>query len=160
ADKGMRWNVIASVASVEVWDFESWDAMTVRQITLAREAGALGSLAISLSGLGLVLSWSGDLDGAARVDAESEVISEATRTQIAPLGGMLLAAVRGRESESFAKLESAGARAAADGDGFALQFTHWATAMLWNGLGRHEEALEAAQRAWDAWPDLFVSVWA
>ena len=156
----MRWTVIASCASVELWDFDSWEAMTVRQLQLARETGALGSLAISLSGMGLVLSWSGDLDGADRVGSESELISEATGTQIAPFGGMLLAALRGRGDESFAKLESAGARAAADGDGFALQFKHWTTAMLCNGLGRYEEAVEAAQRCWDAWPDLFVSVWA
>jgi DNA-binding CsgD family transcriptional regulator len=159
-DKGMRWTVIASVASVEVWDFDSWDDITVRQMQLARETGALGLLAISLSGMGLVHSWSGNLDAADRVGAESVVISEATGTQIAPFGGMLLAAIRGRDSESFAVLESAGIRAAADGDGFALQFKHWTTAILCNGLCRYEEALDAAQRTWDAWPDLFVGVWA
>ena len=160
ADKGMRWTVIASVASVEVWDFDAWEAMTVRQLQLARETGALGLLAISLSGMGLVHSWMGDLEAADRVGSESEDISRATGTQIAPFGGMLLAAMRGRDSESFALLESAGARTAADGDGFALQFKHWTTAMLCNGLSRYEEALESAHRCWDAWPDLFVSVWA
>jgi DNA-binding CsgD family transcriptional regulator/tetratricopeptide (TPR) repeat protein len=159
-DKGMRWAVIAACASVELWDFDSWEATLGRQMRLARETGALAALAISLSGLGLVRSWSGDLDGADRVGSESQVISEATGTQIAAFGGMLLAAVRGRENESFAKIEAAGTRAAADGDGFALQFKHWTTAVLCNGLRRYEEAFEAAQRAWDAWPDLFVSVWA
>lgn len=159
-DRGMRWNVIMSCASVEIWDFDAWDAMTVRQMELARESGALGSLAISLSGLGLVRAWSGDLEDAGRVDAESELVRQATGTQIAPFGGMLLAAVRGRAEESAALLEDAGARAAAEGDGLALQFKHWATAMLCNGLGRYEEALEPAERCWDAWPDLFVSVWA
>ena len=159
ADKGMRWTIIAAVASAELWDFESWEATVGSRTQLARETGALGALAISLSGLGLVLSWSGDLDGADRVRAESQLISEATGTQIAQSGGMLLAAVRGRV-ESIAMLESAGARAAADGNGAALQFKHWTSAMLFNGLCRYEEAADAAQRAWDAWPDLFVSVWA
>ncbi|MDF1602039.1 AAA family ATPase [Nocardioides sp. YIM 152315] len=159
-ERGMRWAVIAACASVELWDFESWNQTLGRQMRQARESGALGALAISLSGLGLVLAWSGDLDGADRVGAESEVISEATGTQIAAFGGMLLAAVRGREPESRLIIESAGERAALDGDGFAHQFSHWTMAMLANGLCRYEDALAYAQRTWDAWPDLFVSVWA
>ena len=160
ADKGPRWTIIAAVASAELWDFENWEATVGSRTQLARESGALTALAISLSGLGLVLSWSGDLDGADRVRAESQLISEATGTQIAQSGAMLLAAVRGSGDESIATLEAAGARAAADGNGAALQFKYWTTAMLFNGLCRYEEAAEAAERAWDAWPDLFVSVWA
>ena len=160
ADKGMRWSVIASSVAVELWDYSSWEATLSRQMQVARETGALAALAINLSGVGVLLSWSGDLDGAARVGSEMAAICEATGTQIAPYGGMLLAALRGRESESVATLESVGARAAADGDGAALQCMDWAMAMLCNGLGRYEEGLEAAQRAWETWPDWLVSVFA
>ena len=33
------------------------------------------------------------------------------------------------------------------GEGQGLTFIHWATAVLYNGLGRYEEALAAAQQA-------------
>ena len=159
-DRGMRWAVIASCASVELWDYAGWDAVVSRQMDLAREAGALASLAIILHGGAVPISWRGDLEAATRISAEAEIITEATGTQIAPFGGMLLAALRGRDPYSFATLESTSKQATADGDGFALQCTHWATAILCNGLCRYEDALAAAQRAWDAWPDWFVSVWA
>jgi DNA-binding CsgD family transcriptional regulator len=32
--------------------------------------------------------------------------------------------------------------------------------MLCNGLGQYDDALAAAQEAWDDWPEWFVSVWA
>ena len=158
-DMGMRWAVIASCAAVEMWDYPSWDAIITRQMEVAREGGALASLAIILHGGATTIAWRGDLEVATRICAEADVITEATGTQIAPYGGMVLAALRGREPDSFALIESAGKQAAADGDGFALQCAHWTTAILCNGLGRYEETLLAAQRAWDAWPDWFLSVW-
>ena len=48
----------------------------------------------------------------------------------------------------------------ASGEGLGVQFARWATAILFNGLGRYEEALVAARQASDAAPELFVSHWA
>ena len=159
-ERGMGWGVITSCASVELWDFASWNLIIDRQMQVARDAGALASLAIILNGKNIVLAWAGDLEGADRVGGEANVVTGATGTQIAPFGGMLLAALRGREDESFAMLESVSRWALDEGEGFALQYSHFTTAMLCNGLGRYEAAIEAAQRAWDAWPDWFLAVWA
>jgi DNA-binding CsgD family transcriptional regulator len=46
------------------------------------------------------------------------------------------------------------------GQGFALQWGEFMTAILFNGLGRYDEALVAAQRASDDTPELFISSWA
>jgi DNA-binding NarL/FixJ family response regulator len=73
---------------------------------------------------------------------------------------MLLAALRGRKAEAWALIEAAIKDAAAGGEGLAVQFAHWATAVLYNGLGRYEDALAAAQQASDVTPELFISVWA
>src|SRR4051794_12130833 len=40
-EKGLQWGVLASSAAVELWDYESWDAVITRQMELARDAGAL-----------------------------------------------------------------------------------------------------------------------
>lgn len=43
------------------------------------------------------------------------------------------------------------------GQGFAVQWGEFVKAILFNGLGRHGEALVAAQRASDDTPELFIS---
>ena len=159
-EKGLQWSVLASCASVELWDFESWDAVITRQMELARDAGALAPLSIALNGQGIVVSWSGDFRAAAGVVAEADAVTEATGTRIAPYGAMVLAALRGREGEARRLIDAAIQNATARGEGLAVQYARWATAMLYNGLGRYEHALSAARQASDDMPDLFLSVWA
>jgi len=50
--------------------------------------------------------------------------------------------------------------ATARGEGVGVQFARWTTALLFNGLGRYEDARVAAQQASDAAPELFISHWA
>jgi DNA-binding CsgD family transcriptional regulator len=159
-EKGLQWSVLASCASVELWDFESWDAVITRQMELARDAGALAPLSIALNGEGIVLAWSGDFPAAAGVVAEADAVTGATGTRIAPYGGMLLAALRGRQVEACALINAAIDDATARGEGLAVQYARWATAVLHNGLGGYEQALSAARQASDDTPDLFLSVWA
>ena len=139
-DRGMRWGVITSCAAVDLWDFGSWVRIIDRQEEVARDAGALASLGIILHGKGIVLAWAGDLAGAQRAGAEADVVTGATGTQIPPFGGMLLAAIRGRDGESSALLESAAQQAFDESEGMALQWAHFTTAMLCNGLGQYEDA--------------------
>ena len=159
-EKGLQWSVLASCASVELWDFETWDAVITRQMELARDAGALAPLSIALNGEGIVVAWSGDFPAAAGVVAEADAVTEATGTRIAPYGGMLLAALRGREPEASALINTAISDATTSGEGLAVQYARWATAVLFNGLGDYEQALSAARQASDDAPDLFLSVWA
>ena len=155
-EKGLQWAVMASAAAVTLWDFDSWDAIVARQVELARGMGALAQLSIALNGLGLVVAWTGDHNGAAAVVAEAATVTETTGTRIAPYGAMLLAALRGRDDV----IESAISEAAAGGEGLGVQFGHFAAAMLLNGLGRYEDALLEAERAAAEAPQLFVSAWA
>jgi DNA-binding CsgD family transcriptional regulator len=41
-----------------------------------------------------------------------------------------------------------------------VTYAHWVTAILYNGLGRYEEALAAANEASEDTPGLYVSMWA
>ena len=159
-EKGLQWGVLASTAAVTLWDFDSWDAVITRQMELTRDAGALAPLSISLNGEGIVVTWRGDFAAAALVTAEADAVTEATGTRIAPYGALLLAALRGRESEAIARIEATIKNATAGGEGLAVQYAHWTKAILYNGIGRYEEALAAARRASDDTPELFISAWA
>jgi DNA-binding CsgD family transcriptional regulator len=159
-EKGLQWGVLASTAAVTLWDFDSWDAVITRQMELTRDAGALAPLSIALNGEGIVVTWRGDFAAAALVTAEADAVTEATGTRIAPYGALLLAALRGREAEATQLIEATIKDATAGGEGLAVQYAHWTKAVLYNGIGRYEEALEAAQRASDDTPELFISAWA
>jgi DNA-binding NarL/FixJ family response regulator len=159
-EKGLQWGVLASSAAVELWDYESWDAVITRQMELARDAGALAPLSIALNGEGIVVTWRGDFAAAARVILEADAVTEATGTRIAPYGALLLAALRGREAEARALIDATIKDATAGGEGLAVQYAQWTTAVLYNGLGRYENALGAAQQASEVAPELFIAVWA
>jgi DNA-binding CsgD family transcriptional regulator len=159
-DKGLQWGVLASSAAVELWDFESWDAVITRQMELARDAGALAPLSIALNGVGIVVAWRGDFAAAERVIVEAGAVTEATGTRIAPYGAMLLAALRGREAEARALIDGTIRDATAGGEGLAVQYAQWATAVLYNGLGRYQDVLAAAQQASEVTPELFIAIWA
>jgi DNA-binding CsgD family transcriptional regulator len=60
---------------------------------------------------------------------------------------MLLAAFRGREAEAAPLIQSTIEQATAGGQGLAVTWAHRAAAILYNGLGRYEEALAAAREA-------------
>ena len=158
--KGFNGACWPSSAAVELWDFESWDAVITRQMELARDAGALAPLSIALNGEGIVVTGAATSPRPARVIVEADAVTEATGTRIAPYGGLLLAALRGREDEAGALIDATIKDATAGGEGLAVQYAQWTTAILYNGLGRYEEALAAAQQASEVTPELFIAVWA
>jgi ATP/maltotriose-dependent transcriptional regulator MalT len=92
--------------------------------------------------------------------AEADTVREATGTQVAPYGALVLAAFQGREAESAGLIDATIEEATAGGQGTAVQYAHWARSAVLNAAGRYEEALAAAQVASDDTPELFVSTWA
>jgi DNA-binding CsgD family transcriptional regulator len=148
------------IPSYVLWDDESWHAINARQLGLAREAGALARLPMGLITGAVIDAWSGEFAKAAEATAEAGAIVEATGTRLAPYAAMLLVALQGREADGLTLLQSAIDDAAAVGQGFAVQWGEFVKAILFNGLGRYDEALVAAQRASDDSPELFISSWA
>ena len=72
---------------------------------------------------------------------------------------MLLAALRGREDEASALISATRQEATVRGEGVAITAAHRAAALLYNGLGRYNEALAAAEQATQYLGDLGVSSW-
>jgi len=73
---------------------------------------------------------------------------------------MMLASLRGNESEAAPLLDATITDAAAQGQGIAVTYAHWVAAILYNGLGRHAKALAAARLASEDVPGLYISMWA
>jgi DNA-binding CsgD family transcriptional regulator len=152
----LRWGWLMGNPPSVLWDEQQWYAISLRQVDLMRSAGALGRLPLALSSMAMVLAWRGDFDLAATATAEVDAVIEVTDSRIAPFGDMMVAALRGREEDAIAILESA----AEPAEGLALQFTRWASSILFNGLGRYDQAFVAARQASVELPELFISAWA
>jgi DNA-binding CsgD family transcriptional regulator len=158
AEQVLRWSWIAAVADEALWDDQGW-SVTVKQVRLARDAGALGQLPILLNRMGVQAVWTGDFAAAAALVAEASTVCEATGAPLAPVTAMMLAAFQGREAEVAALTRATIAQATAGGQGISVTVAHWVTAVLHNGLGRYPEALAAARQASEH-KHVYVSMWA
>ncbi|HEX6402338.1 MAG TPA: AAA family ATPase [Pseudonocardiaceae bacterium] len=159
-EDGLRWGWMAQAAASAVWDDDTWRALLVRQVRLARDAGALHELPIDLGALGTNAVWSGDFAAAAALIAEADAVCEATGSRAAPYAAMMLASLRGNEAEATPLIEATITEAIAEGQAIAVTYAHWVTAILYNGLGRYPEALAAATQASEDTPGLYISMWA
>jgi DNA-binding CsgD family transcriptional regulator len=155
----LRWLWLACRIARALGDDASWDELTDRQVQLARHAGALSLLPIALIERFGVQLFVGDLDTAASLVAEAEAVVEATGSQLAPQGAIALAAWRGREAEASALIEASRQEVERRGEGLWLVATEWASAVLFNGLGRYEDALAAAEQAAEDPHELGLSTW-
>ncbi len=134
------------VAATDLRDDEIWDVLSARQVQLARDAGALTELPIALATRLALLLLAGELAAAASLVEELAAIIDATGSSLAPYGAMLLAAWCGREAETSKVIEASTREVVARGEGLGLSDIEWASAMLYNGLGRYEDARAAAQQ--------------
>ena len=159
-EEGLRWLWLAAHAAEIVLDYDSWDVLSGRQVTLARDAGALFTLPIALSTHAAVHLFAGEFTEAASLVAQAESVAEATGSSLAPYGALALAIFRGREAHAAHLIQTATDDAGRRGEGEALSFAQWAAAVLYNSLGRYEEALAAAQRASEDSPTARFASWA
>jgi hypothetical protein len=146
-EEWLQWGILAQMAAMALWDFDSWVTLSTRHVELARESGALAPLSIALNGRGMVATQCGDFAMATSVAAEKDVINEVTGIRLAATCDLLLAGYRGRYVEAMALFSATVEDATARGEGFAVHMVDWATAVLYNGLGRYPEALRTAERA-------------
>jgi DNA-binding CsgD family transcriptional regulator/tetratricopeptide (TPR) repeat protein len=157
-EQALRWLWVACRAARALGDDAMSDELTERHVRLAREAGELSLLPIALAERFSLQLFLGNLLAAEGLVLETEVVAAATGSRLAPQGA-LLAALRGQEAEATALID-AGRREVVDrGEGLWLVITEWASAVLFNSLGRYEEALAAAEQAVEHPHEMGVSTW-
>jgi DNA-binding CsgD family transcriptional regulator len=155
----LRWLWLACHAAADLWDDETRHRLATRFAQLARDTGALGVLPIALSTRISVHLCAGELAAATALAEEVEAVAEATGGQLVPAGALGAAAFQGREAETSRLVEATANEVMSRGEGVGLTITYWASAVLYNGLGRYEEALAAAQRATEHPEELLYSNW-
>jgi DNA-binding CsgD family transcriptional regulator len=155
----LRWMWGATVAAIHLWNDEAWERLADRHLRLVRETGALGDLPIALSHRGQMHVFAGELAWAASLNDAIHETTELTGSNLAPYHGAGLVAMRGREAEARHFIETTRAQVTQRGEGAGLSFVDWTESVLYNGLGRYAEALEAARRVVDL-PELAPVNWA
>jgi DNA-binding CsgD family transcriptional regulator len=158
-EEDIRWLWLAGLSAAFIWDYESYDALTLRQIQVARNLGALTMLPLALGTSAGVRLFAGELWAAASLIEESEVLARATHGRIVPHAPLVLAAFQGREDEVKRLIQTSTKDFMDSGEGMGLTMTEWATAVLCNGLARYEDALGAAERAAGYPHELWHSTW-
>ena len=147
-----RWLAFACRAGWDLWDEESWRLLATRELQRARDAGALTVMPLLLSSLSYIQVLCGELSAAESLLDELRATTAVTGIPAHRYVEIWIAALRGRERELSALVEDFTRDARARGEGFALGFAGQASAVLYNGLSRYEEAFAAVRVAVDVAP--------
>jgi DNA-binding CsgD family transcriptional regulator len=159
-EEEIRWGWFAHAAALALWDHDTWRAILERQVRILSEAGALDRLPIMLASLGVATLWAGDFAATAAVIAESDTVCEATGTPAATFTTLAVMCLRANAAKALPLIRVTIAKATESGQGLTVAHANWVAAILFNGLGRYEEALAAAIQASENAPGLYVSLWA
>jgi DNA-binding CsgD family transcriptional regulator len=159
SEDGIRWLWLACRIAMDLCDYESWFVLSARQIALARDAGALTVLPLALNLRAGIHLFAGEFAAAEALSEEADAVSDAIANPKVPHARVFLAAWRGQEAET-SRLTAAGDRdATARGEGRTIGVGKYATAVLYNGLGRYDDALNAARQATDYPQDVAFFTW-
>lgn len=146
-------------AARDLWDRATWSTLSDQLVGQARGAGALRVLPVALHDAAVVRVLAGDLVGAAEKAKQAEAAVTASGTPVAPYGTLALAAWSGAQDTVEDLIAEATAGMLERSEGRWISAAGWATALVENSLGRHREALAAAERGaadplglgWAAW---------
>jgi DNA-binding CsgD family transcriptional regulator len=159
-EERLRWSWLAGRAAGFIWDYDSWDTLTARQLEVAHDAGALAILPLTLSTRAGVHMFAGELSVAASLIEQVEAVADATDTRTARYAAVMMAALVGREYEARELIDADAKDFSSRGEGMGVTLTQWATALLCNGIGRYDDAYAAADAALEDPGELWFSPWA
>jgi DNA-binding CsgD family transcriptional regulator len=159
-DEELRWLWLACVAALHIWNDDRWEQVSTRFLQLARESGSLSSLPLALHARAFMLLLAGELATAGALAAEVRAVGEATGTSRPPYAALLLAALGGDADTVSAVNEAIRRDATRRGEGMGITVAGWTEAVVSNGLGRYEQAVNAARQAVACETDLVSPGWA
>jgi len=144
-----RWFWLAWLLAGELWDDALQDRLATNAIRMSRDSGTLGDLPIALVYRAGVHINAGEFSAASALMEESESITAATG--YAPLGyaSGSLVAWRGDEAKALNHFAWALANTRVRGEGRGVSQASYMSAILYNGLGRYDEALAGARAAFE-----------
>jgi DNA-binding CsgD family transcriptional regulator/tetratricopeptide (TPR) repeat protein len=141
--------IVQSMTVFELWDDEAFHALATRAVRLARDTGALALLPVTLVYRSGVHLFGGELAEAAALIQEADAIATATGNAGLLYARLLLDAWRGVEEEAMEVINVGLEDTSARSEGRVLAMAGYALAVLNNGLGRYEAAIDGARRGSD-----------
>ena len=132
-----------------IWDEHSWDVLSDRHVRLIRSAGALSELPGALNSRTFMLLFAGELAAAASMIQQLRTAIAATGSNRVPYAALGLAAFAGRQAETATLIEAINRDIRLRGEGFGITVIEWLSAVLNNGLGNYEAAVETVQHSTD-----------
>jgi DNA-binding CsgD family transcriptional regulator len=160
ADEELRCHWVAGVVAPHLWDDDRWHLLSARYVQLARDVGALSELPLALNMGAFTMLLAGDLTGAASLVLEFQVAMDATGSHLTSYAELGMAALRGRQAEAAALIDATTREVNLRGEGIGIAVAEWANAVLNNGLGNYETAMQAAQRAIACPVEMVTPSWA
>ena len=144
--EGRRWLSLGSRVAALLWDDESWDVLSARLLQLARDAGALSVLPLALNTRAGVEIYAGRFAMVSSLLDEMAAANAVTGAVLAPYAALALATLR-VVRKRWRSWSDRHRRLLARGEGLGIAASNWATALLNNGLGRYDDAFDAAVEA-------------
>jgi DNA-binding CsgD family transcriptional regulator len=138
-----------SIAGSSTITLASSLAVATRQVRFAHEAGALALLPHTLGQLVGIHLRNGELVTAAALMQEVDAGVDATGGELSLYSPLAVAAYRGQEGTARALIDAGNRAVGLRGGGIGLVVVQWARTLLYNGLGRYEDAVRAALHARD-----------
>src|SRR3954471_23130602 len=138
----------SAILAIELWDAEAWHLLASRRVQFARDTGALVHLQFALSFLARSCLLAGEVAAATSMIDEARLMAEASRNPPFVNAPMIIAAWRGQEARASELIEATSEEAAARG----WSSNAYARSVLYNGLGRHDAARDAALEAFQLDP--------
>jgi DNA-binding CsgD family transcriptional regulator len=146
----MRWlllsPIVQSVTVFELWDDEAFHVLGTRTVQLARDTGALALLPVALVYQSGAHLFGGESAAAAALIDEADALALASGNAGLAYARLLLGAWRGVEAEAMEHINTGLENA---GEGRVVAMAGYALAVLNNGLGRYEAAVDGARRGSD-----------
>ncbi|MGB0092235.1 MAG: LuxR C-terminal-related transcriptional regulator, partial [Solirubrobacteraceae bacterium] len=149
----MRWllltPIVQSMTVFELWDDDAFHQLATRAVRLARDTGALALLPVALVYRSGVHLFGGELVAAQALVEEADAIAAATGNASLLYAWLLIAAWRGVEAEATKFINVGLENTTARSEGRVVALAGYAIAVLNNGLGRYQAAMDGAKLASD-----------
>jgi DNA-binding CsgD family transcriptional regulator len=149
---------LASWVAADLWDDDTGSQLASRQLELVRDLGALTHISLVLDACAFFRARCGELAAATTLLDEMRAADDATGIPASPYGLLWISALRGRPDD-LEVIEATLSDAVSRGEGAVLATAEAAKAMLFNGRGRYDAAVIAAQQATER-GDLGAPTWA
>lgn len=143
----VRWMHIAAATAAHLWDERAWQSLATAHCQMVRELGASAMLVHDLDMAIVMHTCLGELAAATSLAEEQTALIETTVSPMPALASPILAAWRGREADAEEIFNSRADEMPRRREAHGAVTAEWARAVLYNGLGRYDDALAAARSA-------------